>query len=169
LKKFILLCCLFTFSAQDQEPGELSGEIDFPFFTYYSAYGLHDTLAQQGIAMYESNYRKAKRKKNLNPDLCLYELVKKHGLLFNPYILITNRKGEELVIYMDSVSYQKTGIWNYNDQDLRANQHYLWFEAKGIWLGENAYLLTEYTRITLMEDKSRSKGLSKFGKDVYQK
>jgi hypothetical protein len=170
LRNFILIFCLSPFfGSYAQESCELSGEVEFPFFTYYSVYGLQDTLARQGIAIYESNYKKAKSKNKLNKDLQLFALVKKNGLLFNPYVIVIDNKGKELVIYMDSATYQKTGLWNYTDHDLIANQHYLWFEATGIWLGENAYLLTEYNQIILMEDKSRSQRFSKLGKDVYQK
>lgn len=170
MRNFILIFCLFPFfCSYSQESCELSGEIDFPFFNYYSVYGLPDTLAQAGIAIYESNYKKAKSMKKMDADLRLFELVKKHSLLYNPYVIVLDNRGKELIIYMDSVSYQKTGLWNYNESDLIRNQNYLWFEAKGTWLGENGYFLTEYNLIILKEDKSRSQGLSKLGKDSYQK
>ena len=147
----------------------MKGEIDFPFFNHYSAYGLNDTLAKKAIAVYERNEKKATLKKQSNKDLKLFSLVKKHGLLFHPYVIVTDKQEEQLIIYMDSASYQKTKVWNYNWEDLTRNQHYLWFEGKGIWLGENAYWLTEFNQLTFMEDKNRLLAGAKFARDVYRR
>lgn len=170
VKIFILMFCLFHFCCSHaQESCELKGEIDFPFINHYSAYGVNDTLAERVIAIYERNYRKAKSTKKTDKDLQLFALVKKHHLIFSPYVIVQNKEGERLVIYMDSVTYNKTGLWNYNYEDLTTNQNYLWFEAKGIWLGENAYLLTEFNQMTLMEDKNRVLAGAKFARDVYRR
>jgi hypothetical protein len=170
LRAFILFCCILCFfGSQAQESCVLKGEIDFPWFNHYSAYGLNDTLAEKSIALYERHYKKAKRKKEVDNELLLFALVKKHQLLFNPYVILTNCEEERIIIYMDSASYQKTEIWKYNAEDLVRNQQYLSFEAKGIWLGENAYWLNEFNQISLIRDTSRSKASSKFARDVYRK
>ncbi|MNU64357.1 hypothetical protein D3C71_536340 [compost metagenome] len=170
MRIFILTFCLFRFfSSHAQESCKLSGEIDFPYLNHYSAYGVNDTLAERAIAVYERNYKKAKSKKKQDQELQLFALVKKYHLFFNPYVIVKNNQGEELIIYMDSVTYQKTFVWDYHYEDLTANQNYLWFEAKGIWLGENAYWLTEFNQITLMEDKNRRLVGAKFARDVYRK
>ncbi len=170
MRIFILILCLFHFCySHGQESCELKGEIDFPFINNYSAYGVNDTLAERAIAVYERNYKKAKSTKKTDQELQLFALVKKHHLLFNPYVIVQNQEGERLVIYMDSASYQRTGVWDYNYEDLTTNQNYLWFEAKGIWLGENAYLLTEFNQMTLTEDKNRVLAGAKFARDVYRR
>lgn len=162
----VLIICLLCFlCSHAQEPCELKGEIDFPFFNHYSAYGLNDTLAKKVIAVYERNAKKAKT----NKDQKLFALLKKHGLLFHPYVIITNKQGEQLIVYMDSASYQKTDVWSYNWEDLTRSQHYLWFGGKGTWLGENAYWLTEFNQLTLMEDKNRLLAGAKFARDVYRR
>ncbi len=171
LRTFISLFFLFQYCcfSHAQESCDLKGEIDFPWLNYYSAYGVDDTLAAKMIGMYDSHYRKSKRKRKLDHEMRLFELVKKRSLLFNPYIIVNNKDTGRCIIYMDSASYAKTFLWNYNHEDLTANQQYLWFEAKGTWLGENAYWMTEFKAITLIEDKSRSQAGSKFAMDVYRK
>ncbi len=170
MRIFIVISCLLYFSQlHAQEFCELKGEIDFPFFNYYSAYGLNDTLAKKAIAAYERNDRKVKSRKNRNYDQKLFALVKKHHLLFHPYVIVTDKEGEQLIIYMDSASYQKTAVWNYNWEDLTKNQNYLYFEGKGTWLSENAYWLTEFNQIVLAEDKTRLLAGAKFARDVYRR
>lgn len=166
----ILIICLSWFLySHAQETCELNGEIDFPFINHYSAYGLNDTLAEKSIAIYERSYSKTKSKKKSHKDLELFALVKKHHLLFNPYVIVMDKQGKELIIYMDSASYQKTDVWNYHWEELTTNQNYLYFEGKGVWLGENAYWLTEFNQVTLMEDKNRFLAGAKFARDVYRK
>ena len=170
MKAFILLCCILRFfGSQAQELCDVKGEIDFPWINQYSVYGLNDTLAEISIAFYEQHYNRAKRKKELNNELLLFALVKKHQLLFNPYVVLTNCEEGRIIVYMDSASYQKTEIWKYTSEDLLRNQQYLSFEAKGIWLGENAYWLSGFNQISLIRDASRSKAASKFAMDVYRK
>jgi hypothetical protein len=113
-------------------------------------------------------YKKSKRKKELNGELLLFALVKKHQLQLKPYVIVNNPKGERMIVYMDSASYQKTEVWKYICEDLVRNQQYLLFEGKGIWLGENAYLLTEFNQIALIKDTTRSMAASKFAMDVYR-
>lgn len=171
MKSFLLtgLFFLFCFALDAQEVLDLKGEVDFPWINAYSAYGLEPELAQKAIASYERTYRKAKRKKELNRELRLYALVKEHQLLYAPYVSVRNEEGKLLIVYMDSVSYSKTLVWNYNSEDLTRNQQFLFFEAKGKLLGENAYLLTEFIQMKEVTDPSRSKALSKFAMDVYRK
>ena len=170
MKISILIICLIGFSySHSQGLCELKGEIDFPFFNHYSAYGFNDTLAQKAIAIYERNERKAKSEEKSSKDLELFALVKKHHLLFHPYVLLKDKEGEQLVIYMDSASYLKTNVWNYNWEDLTKNQSYLYFEGKGTWLGKNVYWLTEFNQIVLTEDKTRLLAGTKFARDVYRR
>ena len=99
----------------------------------------------------------------------LFALIKEHDLLYNPYVIVRGFKDEETIVYMDSATYRKTFVWTYNFEDLTANQSYLWFRAKTSRLGENAYWLTEFNGISLIQDTTRSKYTSKFAMDVYRK
>lgn len=153
-----------------QERCDLKGEVVFPWINQYSGYGMNDTLAQKLISAYESTYnRSSSRKKKENYELSLFALLRERKLLFNPYVIIKNTEGEELILYMDTLDYQKTLVWNYNFEELTTNQNYLFLTAKGIWLGENAYWLTDLYQLTLLEDKIRTRSTSKFAMDVYRK
>jgi len=171
MKSIILTLFLIPFfgTVNAQKILDLKGEVDFPWINGYSAYGLDNERAQKEISSYEHAYKKAKRRKELSKELCLYELVKREKLLYSPYVSIITEQEKTIVIYMDSAAYAKTLLWNYNHEDLERKQQFLLFQAKGYWLGENAYLLTEFIQLSEVTDPSRSKALSKFAMDVYRK
>lgn len=170
MKTLLTLLCLLRFlSASSQGTLDVSGEIAFPFINQYSAYGLSEKSAKKSIKLYEKLYEKAKKENNLSDEMRLFALVKERGLLYNPYVIVRGSMDEETIVYMDSAAYQKTFVWTYNFEDLTANQSYLWFRAKTTWLGENAYWLTEFNGISLIQDTTRSKHTSKFAMDVYRK
>jgi hypothetical protein len=154
---------------QAQEPVHLRGEVCFPFIIQPSAYGLGNKTAKKVIRFYERSYEKAKKENTLDYEMRLFALVKDRGLLFNPYVILSDSLGDDYIVYMDSASYAKTFLWNYTQEELRANQSYLLVKAKGNHLGENAYWLTEFNQITLIQDTTRSKTASKFEMGVYRK
>ncbi|MGV3610017.1 MAG: hypothetical protein ACO1N0_03640 [Fluviicola sp.] len=159
---------VFSILHAQQELIDLKGEVDFPWINGYSAYGLDKERAQKEIAIFERSYKKAKRNKELSSELRLYELVKEKQLLYSPYVSVITEQKKIIVIYMDSATYAKTMIWNYKYEDLVIKQQFLQFESKGYWLGENAYLLTEFKQLTVIEDSSRRIANSKFAMDVYR-
>lgn len=148
---------------------DVRGEIVFPFINYYSAYGMDHKSAKKSIRFYEKIYKKEKKENVLSDQLRLYALVKEKRLLFNPYIIVRGSLDEEIIVYMDSATYQKTYVWDYKDEELNTNQSYLCFEARTFWLGENAYWLTEFKGITFIHDTSRAVVHTKFAMDVYRK
>ncbi|WP_343636714.1 hypothetical protein [Fluviicola sp.] len=171
MKSLLLFLLFFGFYSfvSGQEIVELKGEVDFPWINRFSAYGLPEDQAEKELAGYEHAYKKAQRKNRLTDELRLYALLKENNQLYAPYVSIRNDQEKPLVIYMDSASYKKTGVWNYNEEDLTRKQQFLFFEAKGYPIGENAYLLTEFIQIREVTDPFRSKALSKFAMDVYRK
>lgn len=170
MKILLMLACLLQFHpAHSQGTLDVRGEIVFPFISQYSAYGLSKRSAKKMIKLYEHLYKKAKKEDDLSDEMLLFALVRERGLLFTPYVIVRGSLDEETIVYMDSATYQKTGVWNYKFEELTANQNYLWFRAKTTWLGENAYWLTEFNGISLVQDTTRSKHLSKFAMDVYRK
>jgi hypothetical protein len=170
LRTFLIFLCLSRFLiAQSQGTLDVKGEIVFPFVNYYSAYGLSKKSAKKSIKLYENLYEKAKKENSLNDEMRLFALVKERGLLYNPYVIVRGSLDEETIVYMDSATYQKIGVWNYKFEELTANQNYLWFMAKTTRLGENAYWLTEFNGISLLQDTERSTSISKFARDVYRK
>ncbi len=149
MKTILLLFFLIRISfIHAQGIPDVKGEIVFPFINQYSAYGLDKKSAKKTIAFYENCYQKAKRTNELNDEMRLFVLVKERSLLFSPYIIVRGSLDEETIVYMDSATYQKTLVWDYNAEELNANQNYLWFEARTSWLGENAYWLTEFKGMT---------------------
>lgn len=171
MKLLLLLLLFFRFCAliSAQQIVELKGEVDFPWINRYSAYGLPGDQAEKELAGYEHAYKKAKRKHRLTDEMHLYALLKENKLLYAPYVSIRTDQEKPVVIYMDSVSYKKTFVWNYNEDDLTRKQQFLLFEAKGYLIGENAYLLTEFIQMKEVTDPSRLKAFSKFAMDVYRK
>lgn len=170
MKTLLTLLCLLRFlSASSQGTLDVSGEITFPFINQYSAYGLSEKSAKKSIKLYEKLYEKAKNENNMSDEMRLFALVKERGLLYNPYVIVRGSMDEETIVYMDSATYQKTFVWNYRFEELTANQSFLWFRAKTSRLGENAYWLTEFNGISLIQDTTRSKYTSKFAMDVYRK
>ena len=170
MKTLLTLFFLLRFlSAGSQGTLDVSGEIVFPFINQYSAYGLNKKSAKKTIKLYEELYEKAKKENNLSDEIRLFALVKERGLLYNPYVIVRGSLDEETIVYMDSTTYQKTFVWNYRFEELTASQSFLWFRAKTSRLGENAYWLTEFDGIYLIQDTTRSKHTSKFAMDVYRK
>lgn len=170
MKTFLFLFCLLLFSlVRAQRTLDVSGEIVFPFINQYSAYGLSKKSAKKSIKLYEKLYEKAEKENNLSDEMRLFALVKERGLLYNPYVIVRGSLDEEIIVYMDSATYQKTLVWNYKFEELTASQSFLWFRAKTSRLGENAYWLTEFNGIYLIQDATRSKHTSKFAMDVYRK
>ncbi len=170
MKAVHLLFCLIQFSSPwSQGTLDVNGEIVFPFINYYSAYGLSKKSAKKSIKLYDKLYEKAKKENNLSDEIRLFALLKERGLLYNPYVIVRGSLDEETIVYMDSTTYQKTFVWNYRFEELTASQSFLWFRAKTSRLGENAYWLTEFNGISLIQDTTRSKYTSKFAMDVYRK
>ncbi|TSJ42389.1 hypothetical protein [Fluviicola chungangensis] len=170
LRTLLLLLFIISFSkGQAQGILDISGEIVFPFINYYSAYGMSHQSAKKSIRFYEKLYKEEKEKDELSDEMRLYALIKEKGLLFNPYIIVRGSLDEVTIVYMDSTTYQKTFIWNYKEEELRANQSYLWFYARATRLGENAYWLTDFYGIKLIRDTIRPKVVGKFAMDVYRK
>lgn len=170
VKAFLVLFYLIQFpSIWSQGTLDVKGEIVFPLINQYSAYGLSKKSAKKSIKLYENLYKKAKKENNLTDEMRLFALVKDRGLLYHPYVIVKGSLDEETIVYMDSATYQKTGAWNYKFEELTASQSYLWFMAKTTRLGENAYWLTEFNGISLLQDTERSQSISKFAMDVYRK
>lgn len=166
----LLLLFIFpVFKVQTQGVLDVRGEIVFPFINHYSVYGMAYKSAKKLIRFYEKQYKEATRKNDLNDEMRLYALVKEKGLLFNPYVIVRGSLDQETIVYMDSATYQKTFVWNYKEEELRANQSYLWFQARTTRLGENAYWLTDFVEIRLIRDTTLSRTMGKFAMDVYRK
>lgn len=165
----MFICLVSVTTILPQGILDVKGEVVFPFINQYSAYGLDHKSAKKSIRLYEHLYGKAKKEHDLSDEMRLFALVKERNLLFYPYIIVRGSLEEETIVYMDSTTYQKTFVWEYKFEELTVNQNYLWFHAKTKRLGENAYWLTEFNGIFLLQDTTRSKYISKFAMDVYRK